>query len=406
MAITAQAREAELAVIGTILLDPEKVLPVAIASITADDFAQAEYGHLFDCCKGLYLANEPVDVVTVLARAGGEYKPLIVNAVNTTPTINGYEAYIQIVAEEAKRRRGLEKALEVGAALQGGDDLETCQALAEELTAGLTSTVGDTEVTAAEGIYRFFETKQAPKTYIPTGFGKLDKKAYLDRGDYVVVGGRPSAGKTALTLQIALHMARKYRVVYFSLETSADKIYDRLIANYTGTPLAEIKEPQTIKDWGRIAESTDSFGKLNLTVVEAAGWTVGQLRAKAMQLRAEVVFIDYLSLLQSPGNSRYEKVSNISIDLHTMAQKQKLLVVALSQLNRGGDGQEPSLTDLRESGQIEQDADVVLLLHSQDEDDQEADRGLIIAKNKEGAVGKMLLRFDGALQRFAEVINR
>ena len=222
----------------------------------------------------------------------------------------------------------------------------------------------------------------------------------------MVVGGRPSAGKTALTLQIALHMARKYRVVYFSLETSADKIYDRLIANYTGTPLAEIKEPQTIKDWGRIAESTDSFSKLNLTVVEAAGWTVGQLRAKAMQLRAEVVFIDYLSLLQSPGNSRYEKVSNISIDLHTMAQKQKLLVVALSQLNRGGDGQEPSLTDLRESGQIEQDADVVLLLHSQDEDDQEADRGLIIAKNKEGAVGKMLLRFDGALQRFMEVVSR
>ena len=149
----------------------------------------------------------------------------------------------------------------------------------------------------------------------------------------------------------------------------------------------------------KINDDFPRFKALDLHVVEASGWTVEQIKSKALQLKATVIMIDYLSLIQGNGNSTYEKVSNISIALHTMAQRTKIAVIALSQLSREGKNA-PDMTSLRESGQIEQDADCILLLHTVEPDNPHSDRELIIAKNKEGQTGKIPLTFKGEYQKF------
>ena len=220
----------------------------------------------------------------------------------------------------------------------------------------------------------------------------------------MVFGGRPSSGKTAFTLQTMLHMARKRKVCYFSLETSKEKIFDRLISSFTMTSFSEIKKSE-IKDWDTIINSYDEFAQLDFEIVAAAGWTVEQIKAKAIQCKAEVIFIDYLTLIKADGKNKLEQTTNTSIAIHTMAQQCGITVIALSQLNRGGKA-ELDMEALRESGQIEQDADCILLLQSTEPKEPCADRELIIAKNKEGEIGKMILAFDGLHQKFFEQENR
>ena len=138
---------------------------------------------------------------------------------------------------------------------------------------------------------------------------------------------------------------------------------------------------------------------LKLEVVSAAGWTAEQIKSKAVQARADVIFVDYLTLMKASGKTPYERATQISMDLHTLAQQMEIAVIALAQLNRAGKG-DPDMTSLRESGQIEQDADAILLIHWPDQED--STRELIIAKNKEGETGKNFLRFDGKHQTFSE----
>ena len=260
---------------------------------------------------------------------------------------------------------------------------------------------GDSQdVSARDGFLRFLETAAAPRKYISTGLPRLDRAMKLSPGDYLVVGGRPSAGKTALTLQFLLHMAKQYRCVYYSLETRADKLFDRILAAWAGIPLEQIKNGDAAcleQVRGRLEE----FARLQLTVTQAAGWSVPRISAHAARLRAQVIFIDYLSLVRAEGGSLYERVSAISRELREVAQSRGILVTALSQLNRQG-AAEPGLAYLRESGQGEQDADCVLLLHGGPDADPNH-RQLILAKNKEGLTGRIPLRFRGEFQRFEEI---
>lgn len=395
--------KAEQAVIGDILLEPDKVMPVATQTLSPDDFATGEFKTLYKACAELYANNKPIDAVTVIAKAGTEYQSTLVLACQETPTISNYENYIAIVKESSQRRQAWNNTANLLDLLENGK-MEECNELVADISECLANKDFSDSFDAKAGFMDFLETRDKPRTYIPTGLSRLDKLVYIDRGDYIVFGGRPSSGKTAFTLQMMMAMARNKKVVYFSLETSKSKVFDRLISNYTRTDFSEIKKGE-IKNWEQILSYYDAFTALNFEVVEAAGWTVEQIKAKALQARAEVIFIDYLSLITAAGKSKLEQVTNISIGLHTMAQQHKIAVVALSQLNRGG-SKDMDMTSLRESGQIEQDADCILLLQSTDPKDPCADRELIIAKNKEGEVGKMILRFDGQHQRFSEVETR
>lgn len=395
--------QAEQAVIGDILLEPERVLPQALLKLNGEEFGTGEFKVLFQACRELFREGKPVDAVTVLAKAGEAYKPVVLAAAENTPTISNFEQYIDIVGETYRRKKAWEHTASLMELLEGGD-IDGCKKEAGEISKALLEENRIRALDAKEGFLNFLERKDSPKEYIKTGLSKLDQTAFIDIGDYVVIGGAPSSGKTALTLQLMTYMARRRKVLYFSLETSAEKILDRVLSNYACIPFSEVKQ-NGIKDWDSIVERYDEFKKLKFEVVEAAGWTVDQVKAYAVQKQAQIIFVDYLSLLKSYTQNLYEKVTNISIDLHTLAQQNHITVIALSQLNRAGRG-EPTMASLRESGQIEQDADCILLLNQTNPDDQCSDRDLIIAKNKEGSTGKIRLAFHGQYQLFTEVETR
>lgn len=235
--------------------------------------------------------------------------------------------------------------------------------------------------------------------YIPTGVPVIDRNLHLSPGNLFIIGGRPSAGKTALSLQMACEQARKgFRVCYFSLETDPDTLTARIIANRLAVPLADVKA-KTVPQ----SELDDLAGlhKLPLFIRSASGKGVGWVKAQAQRMKAQVVFIDYLQLLaDGKARDRYQQITGISIALHELAQTTGILVVALAQLNRNAAHTAPSTADLKESGQLEQDADAILLL-SGDGDQYQA----VLAKNKEGRVGEMPLAFDKERQRFLEIVR-
>ena len=259
------------------------------------------------------------------------------------------------------------------------------------------------------------EYMQSKEDYIKTGLPKLDKNLLVSKGDYIIVGGRPSSGKTALTSQFALNISKKYKVVYFSLETSPLKLWMRMVSNGSGVELRDLKTkaimsncyPKTNEAWKNINEFTVNTAENNsLTIVSAAGFTVNQIKSKALQLNADVIFIDYLTLIKDSGKNAYERATKISTDLHTLAQSEDITIFALAQLNRqaAGEDKKPSMSDLRESGQIEQDADAIMLLSGKRDTDTGiyADRTLCLVKNKEGETGEIDLIFRGDYQKFEE----
>ena len=234
---------------------------------------------------------------------------------------------------------------------------------------------------------------EKPK-YIRTGLSKLDENLHLVPGNYFVIGGRPSAGKTALSLQLAAGMAKQgKRVCYFSLETDPATLQARLIANQLYAPLSAVKNKTlSMNELDRLAD----MKRWPLFIRSAAGKGVAWIKAQALRMKADIIFVDYLQLIHERGSSdRYNAITEISIALHELAQTTGILVVALAQLNRNAARAEPSNADLRESGQIEQDADAILLLSA--DGDTYFSR---LTKNKEGRVGNAGLEFDKMTQHF------
>lgn len=394
--------QAELAVVGGILKEPDETLVQAMAEIYPQDFQNSLTRELYETCVRLYRQGKVIDPLVVLNEAHMDRetcKQICVEAAAAAVTLAGYAEYLRIVKDTAMLIKAERQANDL---LTSVDelDIDASRERAADVLRTLTEQRDIEAVTAEDGYLAFYAEQQTPKEYIKTGFARLDGYTYISRGDYVVIGGAPSAGKTALTLQIMLHMAREHKVVYFSLETRPDKLFHRLLACYAGLSLTAIKQQRmSAVDWQRVADAS-KFCELQFNVVSAAGWTVDQIQATAMALGAETVFIDYLGLVRGRGKDIYERVTNISMDLHTMAQRQNIAVVALSQLSRQGK-RDLDMSSLRDSGQIEQDADVILLLDNLDEDR----RKLAVAKNKEGRLGSIDLHFDGDHQRFSEITN-
>lgn len=398
------SKMAEQSVIGCLLMEGN--LMAQVAELNARDFLQPECRTIFEALRRLFLAGKPIDAVTVLHELGDDhegYKEHLVRLAEITPTTAHFKEYVTIVTENARRTRAEQASMHLLSLLQEGAPLEECQEEAFQLAQALSASKGGC-VSAAEGFALVLNSLDKPRHYIPTGFRRLDRYILFDRGDYMVIGGRPSAGKTAFSLQVVMDMAREHTVCYFSLETSTRKIYERLLSYFTTTPFDEINRGM-VKDKARLQTEQERFNQLKLYVIDAAGWTVAQMQAKALERRAEVVVVDYIGLVGGQGKSIYERVTNVSRDLHIMAQRGKIAVVALSQLNRAGEG-EPDMTNLRESGQIEQDADAIVLLHAEKSEGKDVPRNLIIAKNKTGRTGRLRLDFNGNFQRFAEVIER
>ena len=246
------------------------------------------------------------------------------------------------------------------------------------------------------------------------GVSVLDERIFAEPGDMVVLGGYPSDGKTALALQFAFGIGKKHRVGFFSYESTRDKLFDRTVSRAAMLSYTKIKRNQlTEADYRDLLELRPQLTAPQLTLIDAAGMTVLDIQAYSQAHRYDVVFVDYLQKIAAPRGTRqsdFERVSAISSSLQQFGRITGTTVVALSQLSRPDRDAKtkkirpPVLSDLRSSGQIEQDADVVLFLHREDYDDKQSNRILKIAKNKEGeAMDYVRFRFDGDLQTFSRI---
>lgn len=386
---------AELAVIGSFIV-PGHQAEIA-TSIEPKDFSDPDCRSTFTLLRDFYFGDGVLDEVS-LQRLPESERVVAVQSLSGAYNPDNWDIYVGIVKESA----AITRAHEIASLIPFKAFREDIQPLAEELIAALGTTTHSNKMTMAQAVEAFINEKQKPRQYLKTGYARLDDFTYIDRGDFVIVGGRPSSGKTAFTLNLALNMAKTgLQVVYFTLETAKTKIKDRLLTAYCALDYDRVKcQMLRPEEWARVAENAREMSNLPITIVHAAGMTVSQIRAEATLLKADVVFIDYIGLISDKENGRYEKMTSISIALHNFAQQSGITVFGLSQLNRG---EKTDMTSLRESGQIEQDADLIMLLSY---DPDTAEFVVNIVKNKEGQAGKISMEFRGETQQVFDLESR
>lgn len=392
----------QYAILHSVLNEPGCVGEV-VARLTAEDFDQLPTRGLFEAVSRLHLAGAPIDAVTVLREAGDAYLPALEEAARHPAGDAVY--YCGLLREGMQLQRLRDRARE----LEAAETMEAAEKAVDRINALTTLRQTAKVVTAHDAAADFIRrmgSKQKPE-YLSLGMRELDERLYLELGDFVLIGGNASSGKTMLSLQFALSLVEKYRVGYFTVETNPRKLTDRLVAHMAQVPLSAIKE-YTLEgdDARRATEAARRLDKLPLHFIHAGGMTVRDIQAIALSRRYQVIFVDYLQIVSAQGKNRYEQVTNISIALHTLAQAHAIAVFALVQLNRAekvnGKPVPPSLSSFRESGQLEQDADAALLLWPEDPNDYQSDRVLKLAKNKEGERGAPLhLAFNGTMQTFS-----
>lgn len=386
--------------LGALLAQPD-LAPYSLPDLDVEHFAP-DVQPVFAAVSGFWNSTGTLDAVQICERypdlktavmgCFDEWSAECVRA--TRPNV---EKWTQLVLEQAALTKFQSLAFQAGSSLTTFADLpDLYSKMGEALTL-------DREEQDFKPIGELVDNyvrklNEKPK-YIPSGIPVLDKHMHLAPGNLFIIGGRPSAGKTALSLQMACEQARRgLRVCYFSLETDPDTLTARIISNRLAVPLADVKSktvPQSDLD------SLADLHKLPLFIRSASGKGTGWIKAQAQRMKAQVIFIDYLQLLTaSKAKDRYQQITSISIALHELAQTTGILVVALAQLNRNAAHASPSTADLKESGQLEQDADAILLL-SADKEEYQA----ILAKNKEGKIGEIPLTFDKTRQRFLAVTS-
>lgn len=422
--------EAEQAVVGSLLVagargDTETIRGL-LSQVQEEDLLHPVNKAAFQAARTLFRSGAAVDPITIRDRIGGQYSDYLVQLMDITPTTANWPEWARAAHEQSavQRARALAEPLSLAVTL---DD---CRPVSAQLGQLLSDGRRLNAWTVSQLLDSFFESQdpEAPKPeYVTFGLRVLDEGSYIEPGDVVIIGGYPSDGKTALALQTAWHMAAKYRVGFFSLETDRKKLRDRLIAHAAGLDLADIKRRQLGDEaWEELAKRQADFVKRDLTLVDAAGMSAADIETASRAYGFQVIFIDYIQLVtpeRSSGGTRSEQIAAISRALHTFAQKTGTLVVELAQLTRqdrktGKDGKEirrdPTMQDLKESGQLEQDADMILLLFRPGPKDkgpdgqelnEETHRLLKIAKNKEGRWGNWVLYFDGGKQTLSVVTD-
>lgn len=400
--------QAENAVIGSLLLDESLAAPI-LAAVDVADFGDKENRQIFQAARALLQEGKPVDPVTIRGKLGSGVEPRLLQLLEVTPTAVNWQEYAEIMHEQATLVRIQSAAQQLVAATSVEESRGQIAALADLVATGN----GVEAWSMADAFKNFMESQAAEKKreYIGYGIREIDEGTYTERGDVVVIGGEPSAGKTALALVLAYHMAKKYRVGFFSLETGPRKLTDRLVSSALGIDFNLIKRQQMQEsDFEKAAEGSSEFASRKLTLLRSSGWTVSQIQSISRSYGFEVIFIDYVQLIEPEGDPRAgmtQAVAGISRALHIFAQRSNTLVVELAQLSRPqkqAGWREPTMHDLKETGQLEQDADSVMLLYRPKpggDFDPDKTRVLKIAKQKEGRLGKWLLAFDGSHQSFA-----
>lgn len=394
---------AERAVLGAALIDPA-CIGVVMAGTGESEF-DGHYRTIYRAVREAFNSGDPVDVVTVGARLGPDYNGVLMQLMQETPTAANVEVYMRILREQTT----IARAQELGAKLSEAGDADECRALIDAAAQLLAERPGRQRRTAADLVSLFYERMDVKPVYLDWGIERLNENVYAEAGDFIVIGGRPSAGKTALSIQCACEMAKTKRVGYYSLETNDYKFCERMIAHLTGMDMRKIKRHQySDADYKLVCEHADAIGRLGIEFVHAAGMTVSEIRSDSLARRYDIIFVDYLQIIESGLKKALatEQVRAISRDLHMFSQSTGTTVVALAQLNRPdkseGEEKAPTMTSLKESGQIEQDADAIIFIYKTEPNKADSPRMIKIGKNKDGTLGAFQMGFDGSTQTFKE----
>lgn len=388
--------------IGGLTLCKRDVATEVMVEVDDSDFETKELQEAFNAIKGYWELRGYVDVVDI-REMHKNVADLIVECIKACEaecvvlSRERMGEWAKRIKEKAALRRFQSLALESANALTTYEDLSE---IYQQMGEAMSLKAEEEDAWTYEDVLNDYVLHMDEKpVYIKTGLERLDEALHISPGDFIIIGGRPSAGKTALSLQIAASMAKQdYTVYYFSLETSKRKLGARLMANQIYCPL------DTVKNKAVSLNEIDGQAKnmkMPLYIRSAAGKNVAWMKAQALRKKAQVIFVDYLQLIHETGaKDRYAAITAISIALHELAQTTGIVVVALAQLNRNPSkpGATPTNSDLRESGQIEQDADAIILL-SGDNPDKYLFR---LSKNKEGEIGDLPITFNKQIQRFQE----
>lgn len=393
---------AQASVIGSMLIDA-RCVPAVAAQVNEGDFT-GTYQTVFRAIMELFHDGAAIDPVSVLHKLGNlaDYRALLAEWMDVTPSAANAKFYAQTLRELSI----LDRIRAVGEKLTGMVQLSEARTLLEQAAELAADKQSNRVFTMAEAMREFADRHSGEVNYLSWPIRELTDELQTEPGDFVIVGGRPSTGKTALTIQCAFHWAKTHKVGYFSLETDRRKIADRLVSHAARINKTRIRRNQMDDgDWDAYArKSTMSIIPRQLEIINASGMSVSELRAYTVMRGYDIIVIDYLQLIDEPGRSSTEITTAISKKLHTMAQSTQVTVVALSQLRRM-DTQAPryaTMADLRESGQIEQDADIILMLNPMDPKKpvQGQNRLLRVEKNKEGELCDIELEFEGRFQTF------
>ena len=402
--------DAERGVIGSLLID-ESLVREMVSVVDTQDFLNPANRLIFQAARQLFRDGKPVDALTIRDRVGSQYSDYMTQLMEITPTSANWREYAALMHSQATTQRIKNLAQYI---LENAVTLDDCRQPCADMAQLLADGRRIDAWTMQEMMEDFFRAQDpdapAPE-YVTYGLDVLDQRNYTELGDVVMIGGYPSDGKTALALMMAYHMAARYKVGFFSLETDKRKVRDRMVASVAQIDFDAIKRRTlTESDWAGLAAKSTDMSKRDLTVLRAAGMTVADIQSASQAYGFQVVVIDYVQLITpevSRRAPRSEQMADVSRALHTFAQSSGTLVIELAQLTRQerGSWREPDMHDLKESGQFEQDADIIFLLYrpspSDDTLDQEKNRILKIAKYKEGPRGRWPLYFDGPKQIFS-----
>ncbi len=431
--------EAEQAVVGAMLMDRDAILTSSEILVGAD-FYQTAYGVIFDAVVEIFNEGKPVDLITLQERLKEKDVPAEISSlefvrdlVAAVPTSANVKYYAQIVADKAMMRRLIKQNDEISnMCYLGKESTEAILEVTEKKVFDLVQKRGGGDyvpikdvVMNALGKIEAASKTSGSVTGVPTGFLDLDYKlAGLQPSDLVLVAARPSMGKTAFVLNIAQHVAFKANkaVAIFSLEMSKEQLVNRLFA-LEGQVDAQALRTGNLKDeeWEKLIESAGIIGKSKLIIDDTASISISELRSKCRKFKLEhgldLIIIDYLQLMTGSvggrSESRQQEISEISRSLKALARELNVPVIALSQLNRGVElrtDKRPMLADLRESGAIEQDADVVMFIYRDDYYNKDTElknvAEIIIAKQRNGSLGTVELTWLPQYTKFANYLKQ
>ena len=429
--------EAECGVLGSIIIDPEAIVQVA-EFLFPDDFYRDAHRTIYEVIIQLYEQRQPADFITIcdelerrnkLEDVGGA--SYITSLINLVPTSGNVEYYGRIVERNAILRRLIEAAGQIAAVAYQEEDADIALDKAEQLIFNISQRHARSDFALLRDILSAYMNKldqlherRGTIVGVPTGFTDLDHlTGGLQKSDLIILAARPAIGKTSLALTMAHNTAIKHQrsVAIFSLEMSKEQLVQRLLSMDAAIDQQRLRTGWIEDDeWERIVYAMGTLSEANIWIDDTAGISTVEMRSKARRLHAErnidLIIVDYLQLMQSMSGSgkrnenRVQEISEISRNLKSLARELNVPVLALAQLSRAVESRQskvPQLSDLRESGSIEQDSDIVMFIYRDDVYNPETERkniaDIIVAKHRNGPVGTISLYFQASQTRFHDL---